>query len=114
MADRMNRLGVDCAVVYVDADLKTPGDGGTPATALKALPQALVKETIYLCRRTLAANVVVQTPGGECYCVSMPEKANMLFNDVPKTAQEAWGADLLPVHAFTVIGNDVSHAPILK
>jgi predicted small metal-binding protein len=104
MADRMSRLGVDCKVVYVDPALTIAGDGETPATALKDLPAPAewVKETVYLCRKTLSANIVNKLVGGECYFIAMPRKSEELFKSAPEAAQKAWGDDEIPENAFTV------------
>ena len=58
---------VDFNVVYVDPSIETPGDGTTPAGALKALPASaadFTDKTCYLIRRTTEDSAVV-IPNGE-------------------------------------------------
>ena len=48
---------VDFNVVYIDPSIEAPGDGTTPAGALKALPASaadFTDKTCYLIRRTTA------------------------------------------------------------
>ena len=58
---------VDFNVVYIDPSIEAPGDGTTPAGALKALPAnaaSFTDNTGYLIRRTPKESAVV-IPNGE-------------------------------------------------
>jgi hypothetical protein len=117
MSDKMNRLGVDCNVIYVDAEIATSGDGVTPATALKTIPlmDQCVKETVYFCRKTLPSNIVCKLKsGGECYFISMPKKEMDLYKTIPESVKTVWDKDEFLTMAFTVDASNgsVTFGPI--
>jgi len=91
---------LDYNVVYVDPSTAASGDGATPETALKNLPEAgsLAEQTCYLIRRT--------DPGDACSLPSgtnnslkrilltgMPLASDTLYVFIPDAAKAAWGSD---------------------
>ena len=92
---------IDFTVIYVDPSIETPGDGTTPAKALKALPATaagFANNTCYLIRRTSEEFATV-IPNGEntnifnLLLFGMPNPSDLLYNFVPEEAKSAWGAD---------------------
>ena len=81
--------------------LKAPGDGTTPAGALKALPASaadFTDKTCYLIRRTPEESAVI-IPNGEntnitnLLLLGMPNPSDLMYDFVPEEAKNAWGAD---------------------
>ena len=68
---------VDFNVVYIDPSIEAPGDGTTPAGALKALPASaadFTDKTCYLIRRTTEESAVIiqmaKIPTSQICCFS--------------------------------------------
>lgn len=92
---------VDFNVVYIDPSIEAPGDGTTPAGALKALPASaadFTDKTCYLIRRTTEESAVI-IPNGEntnitnLLLLGMPNPSDLMYDFVPEEAKTAWGAD---------------------
>lgn len=92
---------VDFNVVYIDPSIEAPGDGTTPAGALKALPASaadFTDNTCYLIRRTPEESAVI-IPNGEntnitnLLLLGMPNPSDLMYDFVPEEAKSAWGAD---------------------
>ena len=101
-------------VLYVDPSAASAGDGGTPATALKALPTSAADvpdATCYLMRRTAATSEVV-LPQGENSAVTafaligMPKATDELYALMPDAAKAAWGADAADYARMKAVTND--------
>jgi hypothetical protein len=89
-------------VIYVDVEIGSPGDGGTPATAVNALPAfaSLVASRVYLIRRRDAA---INVAYGSCsqpdvHLIGMPLEDDWLYPFVPEEAKTAWGSDDFDTH----------------
>ena len=85
---------VNFNVVYVDPSIETPGDGTTPAKALKVLPATaagFISNTCYLIRRTSEEYAVV-IPNGENTNITnlllfgMPNPSDLMYDFVPEEA----------------------------
>ena len=85
---------VDFNVVYIDPSIETPGDGTTPAGALKALPASaadFTDKTCYLIRRTPEESAVI-IPNGEntnitnLLLLGMPNPSDLMYYFVPEVA----------------------------
>ena len=101
-------------VLYVDPSAASAGDGGTPATALKALPASasgVADGTCYLVRRT-AASGEATLPQGENSSVTafallgMPKATDELYALMPDAAKTAWGADAADYARIKAVTND--------
>ena len=101
-------------VLYVDPSAASAGDGGTPATALKALPASasgIADGTCYLIRRT-AASGEITLPLGENSSVTafaligMPKATDELYALMPEAARTAWGADAADYARVKAVTND--------
>ena len=91
---------VDFNVVYIDPSIEAPGDGTTPAGALKELPASaadFTDKTCYLIRRTTEESAVI-IPNGEntnitnLLLLGMPNPSDLMYDFVPEEAKTAWGA----------------------
>lgn len=96
----MNFSNISYNVLYVDPSIATPGDGATPATALKNLPSttSLVSGTCYLIRRT-TEDAFCTLAGASASSLAnillwgMPKSTDMEWHFIANAARTAWGND---------------------
>lgn len=92
----INLGGCTLAVIYVDPTIVTPGDGGTPATALNNLPTSLSGDTAYIIRRNELNVTATQQntfAGTANALIGMPKTGTREWFLVPQEARDAWGTD---------------------
>ena len=80
--------GIEYNIVLVDPTIGEAGDGTTPATALKDLPNTLINNTAYIFRRTDTEEVYVKHQTDNTI-------ENIMFLGMPKATDEQWIQNLI-------------------